>query len=34
MTDIQIRAAEPHDAEDLTELTNCPSMIAGIYRLP
>lgn len=34
MTDIQIRAAELRDAEDLTALFNCPGVIAGTYRLP
>jgi len=34
MPAIQIRAADPHDAADLTELFNCPGVIAGTYRLP
>jgi putative acetyltransferase len=34
MVDVQIRAAEPGDAEDLTELFNCPGVMAGTLQLP
>ncbi len=34
MADIQIRAAEPRDAEDLTALWNCPGVIADTLQLP
>jgi L-phenylalanine/L-methionine N-acetyltransferase len=34
MSEVQIRAAEPRDAEDLAELSNCPGVIAGTLQLP
>jgi putative acetyltransferase len=34
MADVQIRAAEPRDAEDLAEVWNCPGVVAGTLQLP
>jgi putative acetyltransferase len=34
MPDIRVRAAEPTDAEALTDLFNCPRVIAGTLQLP
>ncbi len=34
MTNVQIRALEPTDAEDLAQLFNCPGVIAGTLQLP
>lgn len=31
---ITVRAAEPDDAEDLTDLFNCPGVVAGTLQLP
>ena len=34
MSDVQIRAAEPRDADDLADLFNYPSVVAGTLQLP